>query len=166
MKIQSNPPVQTPSGAEPGKTSAKPAILNNQEAIAPALTDIVKLQHTAGTALKHSMAIMGGGTAGILTGAGIAGLTARGPQLANMGGLLMSGAKVSLAASAAAAGSAVLLADDAKSGAAIGAVVGGLVSAFEWGGKDPVRMVVAGTVGIVAGGISGYTAAKIKAQLE
>lgn len=166
MKIQSNPAVQTSSRPEATPKPAKPAILNNQEAIAPALTDLVKLQHTAGTALKHGVAIMGGGTAGILTGAGIAGLTARGSQLSNMGGLLMSGAKVSLAASAAAAGSAVLLTDDAKSGAAVGAVVGGLVSALEWGGKDPVRMAVAGTIGVVAGAVSGYTAAKVKAQLE
>lgn len=164
MKIQSNPAVQCQPAAESQKTIAKSTTLDNQQAIAPALTDILLLKNSKTTLMKHGLSVMGGVSAGVITGAGIAGLTARGPQLANMGGLLMNGAKVSLAAGAAAAGSAALFTDNPKSGAAVGAVVGGLVSALEWGGKDPVRLTVAGTIGLVVGGVSGYTASKIKAQ--
>lgn len=169
MSIQVNATATRINIADKPKSTPEPVTSTAQTVPEEAKQDIVNL--------SNSLEKMGKGSLSVLTGMGVGTVlsTTATSGLASfvipnaskqVGTIVHSSLRISLAPSLAGAAASTLLSDNATSGAVIGAVAGGLANMTDALGGNRIELMISAAIGAVAGGVGGYTAAKVKQHLQ
>jgi len=118
---------------------------------------------------KGSVSMLAGAGTGAVLGtvvtSGLASFAV--PHASKHAGAIVHGSlRLSLASGLAGAAASTLLAGNTASGTVIGALAGALTNMHDTLGGARMTIMISGAAGAVAGGIGGYTAAKVKQQLQ